>query len=189
MNFISETPWWLPLGCWAAGVVLFISGNTRLKPRMKYGGMGVVGLGFLIALVSYLLDSPRENAIARTKALVAAVQKRDWTKMGSLLHPEVGLVGWKGRAEIVDGAEYYAERYELKSLSLTGIDAIEVNGDVNVSMVVMADFKEAAGVLTRWKLEWTETKEGWVLAAMEPLGGPLIDAAAIEGRFRGPLKR
>ncbi len=186
MNFLSETPWWAPTGCWTVGIVLFITGNNRLHAKMKYTGAAVVALGALFAILSYFLQSPREKAISQTRALVAAVEKRDWVEMQSLLHPELTLIGWKGRAEMVKGAKYYSERYDLKSLSITSIDAIEIDDDVRVSVAVLADFKEAAGILTRWTLEWTETREGWVLAAVEPRGGPMVDAASIENRFKGP---
>jgi len=179
MNYIYETPWWLPSGLLVLGIVLFVTGNNRLDRRVKLYGVVLAALGILLGLVSWLLESPREKAIARTRALVAAVEKRDWNKMQSLLHPEIALIGWKGRAEIVEGAKYYSDRYGLRNVTITGIDAEQVDDRVAVSMAVTAD-----GTITKWRLEWVPSKDGLVLSIVEALGGPLIDASQLEGRFR-----
>src|SRR5689334_11092523 len=86
-----ETPWWLPTAIVAVGAVLFYTANKRREARLRTVGLGVVCLGVLIAVVSYLVDTPKERAVKGSKHLVQAVASRDWQTMQSLLHPKASL--------------------------------------------------------------------------------------------------
>ena len=139
MNFIYETPWWLPSGFLFLGVVLFVTGNNRLERKLMYGGIAAMAVGILIALVSYLLDSPREMVIKRTRSLVAAMEDREWKAFEQLLHPQVTIVTWKGRTALTEEAKLYADRYDLKSVSIIRLDAVPTEPTITVSMQVSAD--------------------------------------------------
>ncbi|MGE5612522.1 MAG: hypothetical protein ACM359_24955, partial [Bacillota bacterium] len=147
MNFIYETPWWLPSGFLFVGLALFITGNNRLERKLVYTGIIVATLGILIALTSYLLDSPRELVIKRTRALVAATENRQWRTFEQLLYPQVSLVAWNGRPEIAEGAKHYADLYELKSLSIIRLNAEPTEPTITVTMQILADFKGASGII------------------------------------------
>jgi hypothetical protein len=43
-----------------------------------------------------LLDSDREKAVTRTNGLVESVEKRDWDRMKTYLHPNVSLTVFNG---------------------------------------------------------------------------------------------
>ena len=41
MNYIYETPWWLPTGIALLGVILLVTGNNRVDKRLRLAGIGV----------------------------------------------------------------------------------------------------------------------------------------------------
>ena len=49
MNYIYETPWWLPSGIALLGIILFITGNNRLEKRLRLAGILVVALAVILA--------------------------------------------------------------------------------------------------------------------------------------------
>ena len=53
--------------------------------------LGGVALAVILAFLSYLLDSDREKVIKRTHGLVESVEKRDWARMATYLHPNVTI--------------------------------------------------------------------------------------------------
>jgi len=91
MNYIYETPWWLPTGIALLGVILFVTGNNRLEKRLRTGGIVVIALAVILAVVSFLLDSDREKVVKRTNAWVQSVEARDWNRMATYLHPNVAV--------------------------------------------------------------------------------------------------
>src|SRR5689334_4234537 len=114
MNYIYETPWWLPTGIAFLGIILFITGNNRVEKRLRLAGIIVVALAIILAVVSYLLDSPREKVVKRTYALVSSVEARDWTKMATYLHPTVTVSVFAGRDQVVNGTRRAAEYSDLR---------------------------------------------------------------------------
>src|SRR6266581_9667179 len=52
MNYIYETPWWLPTGIALLGVILFVTGNNRLEKRLRIAGIIVIAFAVILALVS-----------------------------------------------------------------------------------------------------------------------------------------
>src|SRR3954463_10655610 len=123
MNYIYETPWWLPTGIALLGVILFITGNNRAEKRLRLAGIIVIALAVVLAMVSYLLDSPREKVIKRTYALVDSVEKRDWDRMGTYLSPGVAIVVFDGRDAVVSAAQKAADYSELKQVRIISLDA------------------------------------------------------------------
>jgi hypothetical protein len=118
-DLLFDTPWWLLTLIGVSGVALFMSGNSRQNKQLLRGGVGVILLGVLLAVVSYLVDTPREKAIKGTHALVAAAVARDGQTLGSYLHPAAALAGWN-RKQIIEGAPIYADRFGLKGATITG---------------------------------------------------------------------
>src|SRR5882724_8157377 len=97
MNYIYETPWWLPTGIALLGFILFVTGNNRMEKRLRLAGIIVIALAVILAVASYLLDSDREKVVKRTYGLVESVEKRDWERMKTYLNPNVSLTVFNGR--------------------------------------------------------------------------------------------
>src|SRR2546426_2283439 len=102
MNYIYETPWWLPTGIALLGIILFVTGNNRLEKRLRLAGIVIVALAVILALVSFFLDSDREKVIKRSNALVESIDARDWSRLATYLHPNVTIVTFTGREAVVN---------------------------------------------------------------------------------------
>src|SRR3954466_15846766 len=90
-ELLFQTPWWLPVTIGGIGVVLFITGNNRVEAKVRKAGLTIVALAVLLMGVSYFVDTDLEKAVKNTKALVRAVNDRDWPTMTSLLDPKASL--------------------------------------------------------------------------------------------------
>ena len=174
-DLLFDTPWWLLTLIGIAGIALFMSGNARQNKGLLRSGLVVLLLGILLAVVSYLVDTPREKVIKGTHTLVQAAVERDKTKLAASLHPNASLAGWN-RQQIIDGAVVYADRFGLKSATITGMEVKEDNASqYTVTMRVIARFQGQNlpydNVPTDWRLNWWEMPDGkWVLKDVIPLG-------------------
>src|SRR6476646_3389166 len=90
-ELLFHTPWWLPVTIAGVGVVLFITGNNRVEAKVRNAGLAIVALAILLVGVSWLVDTDLEKAVKDTKALVRAVNDRDWATMTRLLDPKASL--------------------------------------------------------------------------------------------------
>jgi len=172
MDLISETPWWLPTSMALLGVILFVTGNNRLDKKLRTAGVCAVCLAFLLAVVSYLLESDREVCVRQTKELAAAVDKRDWNKMELLLSPDVSFMTWHGNRELVEGTKWAASHFDLKSLRLSGLEGNQVGHTISVGFQAGATFQDGPVSITNWKVQWEKTGNRWLLTNIDFLGGP-----------------
>ena len=179
MNYIYETPWWLPTGIALLGAILFITGNNRVEKRLRLAGILVIALAVILAVVSYFLESPREKVIKRTYALVESVEKRDWDRMGTYLHPNVAVSVFNGRDAVVTGTRRAAEYSELRQARVMSLDATELPDQIRVTVRVNGQTRDGS-LPTDWTLEWEETEAGWVVRNITPEGGPGIPGGTLD---------
>ena len=113
-DFLFDTPWWAFVMIGIVGVALFMSGNARQNKGALRAGVAVLLVGVLLAITSYLVDTPKEKVLKGTHALVTAAVDRDKATMNAELHPSATLAGWN-RQQIIDGAATLADQFGLKS--------------------------------------------------------------------------
>jgi len=180
MNYIYETPWWLPTGIALLGVILFVTGNNRVEKRLRLAGIIAVALAVLLAVVSFLLDSDREKVVKRTYALVDSVEKRDWNRMATYLHPNVAIVVFNGRDAVVNAAKNAAEYSDLKQVRVVSLDAnVLPDQIIRDTLRVTTTLRDGTG-LTDWVLEWEQVDGAWVVRTITPEGGPGITGGMLE---------
>jgi hypothetical protein len=184
MNYIYETPWWLPAGIALLGLILFITGNNRLEKKLRTAGIIVIILGIALAVVSFLLDSEREKVVKRTRALVKSVENRDWQAMGSYLHPNVTITFLSGRERVVDAAKAATEYGNVREVRITGLDTtINPDETIRASIRVYATIREGNS-FTDWDLEWEKNDDVWLARNIVPRGGPGITGTMIDDYLR-----
>ena len=183
MNYIYETPWWLPTGIALLGVILFVTGNNRLEKRIRLAGIIAVALAVILALVSFLLDSDREKVVKRTYGLVDSVEKGDWSRMATYLHPNVTIVVYNGRDAVVNAARNAAEYSNLRQVRVVSLDANVLPDQIRTTLRVNTTLRDGTG-LTDWVLEWEELDGSWVVHQITPEGGPGITGGMLEEYIR-----
>ena len=183
MNYIYETPWWLPTGIALLGIILFVTGNNRLEKRLRLAGIIVIALAVVLALVSFLLDSDREKVIKRTNALVDSIEARQWDRMASYLSPNINIVGFSGRDAVVKATQNAAEASNLKQVRVVSLDATVLPDHIRATLRVNTTLRDGTG-LTDWALEWEETDAGWVVRNITPEGGPGLTGGMLEDYIR-----
>src|SRR5437867_12105339 len=95
-NLLFQTPWWLPTIAIGVGLFVLWTGNQRQEKPVMRAGIAIALAGLTLALVSYLVDTPLEKAERRTRQLVAAAGKHDWTTFHNLLDPQTNVYGLRG---------------------------------------------------------------------------------------------
>src|SRR4051812_33750736 len=123
-DLLFDTPWWLLTPIGVTGIALLMAGNSRQDRTLIRSGLGVILLGIALAVVSYLVDTPREKVVKGTHALIDAAVARDGQAMANQLHANAVLGGWN-RKQIIEGAPVYADRFGLKKATITGMDVKE----------------------------------------------------------------
>jgi hypothetical protein len=184
MNYIYETPWWLPTGVALLGLILFITGNNRLEKKLRLSGVIVMALAILLAVVSFVLDSEREKVIKRTRELVNFIEARDWNKLATYLHPNVTVAVFSGRQNVVDATRSGTESADIKQIRITSLDATEQPDEIISTTLRVYATMANSNNLTDWTIEWEKTDDVWLARNIIPIGGPGISAGTLEGYIR-----
>ena len=193
-RLLFETPWWLPSVIVAVGAVIFYTANKRQETKLRNIGLAVAALGILLSLVSYFVDTDQERAVKRTRQLVAAFEKKDWTTLRSLLHPRVSLsianldaALYNDRDQLVARAKDAADRYGFQSVTITSIDSRQDQTLITVSLGVLSIQEQTAGrpITSRWEFDWLESAEGWSLYKIRAIEVANRQAEQIQPMFPG----
>jgi hypothetical protein len=171
-DLFFDTPYWI-LGALAiVGVALFVMGNNRTDTQMRNIGLGVVAVGILMFLVSWIVDTSEEKCLKRTRQLVEAVEKRDWDTFNSLVLPRCrltimnvpGVSLYRNREEMLEGAKAGVEQYDLKTARIFSSE-VRSNPDyiaVDISVFSTQGQGIVQNLRTDWELDWQETENGWM---------------------------
>ena len=149
--------------------------------------MAVLAVGVGLAVLSYLVDTPKEKVVKGTYALVNAAVARDRATIANELHPAASLAGWN-RQQIIDGAVAYADRFGLKNATITGTEVHEDSTIITINIRVVARFQGQDmpydTVPTDWQLTWWESTGGkWLLKDITPLGSGNLSGQRMSQQF------
>ena len=166
-DLLFHTPWWLPTFLGIIGVVLFITGNNRQEFRIRTAGLVTVALAILLAVVSYLVDTDLEKAEKGTRALVHAVEQRDWNTLSNLLdaHASVavqnaGTVA-NNRTDIVNLAHAGVDQFGLRHARVTSLDSRQEQTLITITIDALTEQDQFQYPLpSQWQFEWQRTHEG-----------------------------
>lgn len=202
MNYLYETPWWLPAAIAIAGLATFIAGNNRTDKKLRSLGAALVAFAVALIAASYLLDSDREVVLKRTRSLVASVEKRDWATFKSLLAPSplISLPDGSSSDELTilttpdilaDSLKNFAESVDLQSLNLSQLNTPIVEKDtIHATFQVLADSKQYDG-FSGWLLQWERDPSTgqWLLIEIEPRDAPGFPAHQAARQVRSRVQR
>lgn len=191
-DLLFSVPWYLPTLLAIVGLALFVRGNRRQIASVRTSGVALIGLAVLWAVVSYLVETPKEICDRQTREYVRAVVNRDWTKFDSLNEPSfrftAGSTGWQ-----IDGSNNWsadvksgADQIGLKSATITGLTADESGNVVTTTIRVFSvqDASMGQPVASDWELEWRPSGNKWLLHELRAVH---IEGASLE-EVRGRLR-
>lgn len=190
-DLLFDIPWWLPALIAGAGVVLFVTGNNRLEPKVKYAGLALVGLAVILMTVSYLVDTAIEKAEAGSRRLVDAFERADWPAMKAVLDPtaSVSVLNfpvYASREEILKAAQDAHGRYGFKSVNVLSMSAEQADTVITVGVVLLSQ-QDALGqtLKSEWQFEFQRRADGWALVDVRALSIGNSSGDQVRGMFPG----
>lgn len=183
MDFLFDTPWWLPAALFAAGAFVFWTGNRRLDKGLKRLGWGLVVAAVAVGLVSYLVETPRERTLRMTRALIDAYRSHDWERMSSTMDAGTTLAQYGNREMILAGAKASLDNPGVKEVYILSMDADQQQSHVVVTTTVATTLERAFDrpVRSTWQFDWVNFGGTWTLSTITPLG--------LEGQSPEPILR
>ena len=168
---------WMPALSVVIGVIAFIVGNNRVHKPTRSAGLGLIGLGVLWFAVAYFVHTPVEQAVDRTKGIVAAVRTADWAKLNTLLDDQTFVQNVRGKQPISDLTQLAAEHYGLKDITILNLDAATVPPEQNIRVTINTFIEGSYPTNGRFSFTYERRSDGLLLSRIEPLeiGGHNID--------------
>ena len=169
-DLLFNVPWYLPTVLAIVGLALFVSGNRRQRAQVRTAGVALIGLAIVWAVVSYLVDTPKEICERQTRQYVRAVAEQDWKTFDGLMEPDVRFNG--GGDWHIDGSSNWAadvkagaQQIGLKSANVTGLTMAESGNAVTATIHVWStqDLTMDRPVDSDWELEWRPSGNKWLL--------------------------
>jgi uncharacterized membrane protein YeiB len=171
------------LALFAVAAVVFWTGNRRLDKTMKNVGGGMVLLAVGWALAAYLVQTPRERAVAHTKSLLHAYAAHDWPRFQSLLDPTTTLANYANRDMIVRAAQESIDNPGVKDVYILSTEADQTGTHIAVNTTIVTTVARAMDrpVRSTWQLDFVNMGGTWTLTTITPL--------AFEGQDPSPILR
>lgn len=170
-EFLFNPALWMPALGFAIAIALFIYGNARVKPGIRNGGLGLLGLMVAWCAAAYFVQTPVEQCIARTRAIVSAVEKADWVALAPLLDKnttiDVKAMPINGRDAIVSTTQTTAGAYGLKSIRMYGTDVSQGPNSIDVTFSALLEGVQP--LTATFRFEYEQRSDGMLLAKIVPV--------------------
>ncbi len=186
-DLLFDPPIWLPLGIILIASYLFWSGNRKQDKTLRNVGLGGVGLAIAVMVVAYFVDTPREQALNKTRLLIDSVEKRDWTTFGSLLDSRTRFFFYRGKQQLATGAQQSAEQVGIKTVRVLSMDAEQNQTRITVTTRVLSDQEAMSYPMpTDWRFSWQNDGTGWYLDLIEYIPNANLRPEQVERRLVMP---
>jgi hypothetical protein len=183
MDLVFDPAWYLPVGLLVVGVTVFWTANRRLDKTLKNVG-GVIVLAAVVGGgAGYVVRTPKEKALAHTRALLEAYEQRDWGKLEGLLDPATTLAQYGNREAIMRGARASVDDPGVKELYVMSAEATQIQTHIEVTTTVVTTVERAMGrpVRSTWQFEFVNMGGAWTLTTITPLA---LEGQSAEGMLR-----
>ena len=186
-DWLFDTPWWLLAVLIGVGAAIFVAGNRRQERHVMRMGLILLLTGAALAAMSWFVDTDKEVAVARTRAIGRAVDQRDWDGLTNLLDPNTSLLLYNNRDEIIKGGRETAERIGLKNVRLLSVSPKQTQTLITVDVEALSEQDVFPGnTPTSWQFQYQNLGDGWRLTSIQPLTNRFIDADAVRNQLSRP---
>lgn len=163
-----EDPTPLLLGLVLITLVLWILAKRRGDRRLGRGAMVAAGIGILIFLLAWFVETTREHLMDRTRFAVQATAPLNMTAIRSVMSPQVELVGpsgatWISNGRLLDYVETAVGRMPIEEHDVLAINAREdAPGEATSGIKVRTRAAAFGGlpVQTHWEFRWEKDAAG-----------------------------
>lgn len=170
-DLLFDVPWWIPTLLGVIGLVLLVRGNRRQHRRTRNAGAAVLLVAVAWAVVSDLVDTPKEKCQKLARQFVQSVVARDWKTFDALMEPGVAFqfVGssWQisGRDELDGRVRSAADQIGLKSATIMDMQATQTDQTVSITFKVFSrqEFSLDEPIASRWQFDWRQSDGHWRL--------------------------
>jgi len=183
-EFFLSPSLWIVLLIAAAGVVTFVIANARLSTAGRWAGVGITVLAMAWYGTAYMIDTPLEASVKRTRAIIAAVSEQDWNKMQSLMNNNTTVLGFKGARDIADGARERSTQFGLKRVIILSLDSNQAGLNIDVALSAFSEQNMPPQIRTSWLFKYEVREDGILLANINPILGGDIGADEIQKRLK-----
>ena len=181
-DLLFSVPWYLPTLVGIVGLALWVNGNRRQNPRLRTSGLAVIAVAIGWAVMSYLVDTPREICERQTRQFVQSVVDRNWQTFDSFLEPNITLVLFgatpepQSREHLSDWVKARAQQIDLKSN--------ESGNTVTTGMTVWSDQGNYGPVNSAWEVDWQESNGKWLVHEIRGLRVGGISSDQVRGNLK-----
>jgi hypothetical protein len=189
-DLLFNVPWWIPTVLFITGITLMVRGNSLQNERIRFVGAAVLILGIGWAVMSYLVDTPKETCIKQSREVVQSVVEKNWTKFDALLDPSVKyqFVGGNWAIDSRDRLDHAVQadidHIGVSSATVSGFEALERNGIVTTRFDVLS-FQKATmdqPITSSWEFDWHQASSGkWVVSEIRGVRVGNVDVKEIRG--------
>ena len=191
-DLLFDVPWWIPTVLAIVGIILLVSGNRRQNNRIGSAGTVLILIAVGWAVMSYLVDTPKEICQKQTRAMVRSVLDRDWNKFDGLLAPDVTFrftgSTWQiaGRETISSDVKQDVDQIGLHGAHITDIRAAENAGTITVSFKVFTtqDLTMDRPLDSEWETDWQKSQNQWRLREIRAIRVSGVTADQVRGSLR-----
>ena len=191
-DLLFAVPWYLPTVLGIIGLAIFVSGNRRQHPPARMAGLVVIVLAIGWAVMSYLVDTPKEICEKNSRRLVQSVVDRDWKTFGELLAPDAAFkfagTQWQiaGKEDLTNRVKASVEPIGLKSASVTDAVAKESGSTITVSIKVFStqEISLDRPIDSQWELDWQESGGRWLLHEIRAIQVTGVTPDQVRGGLR-----
>jgi hypothetical protein len=170
-RLLFDAPWWLPTTLAFLGIALFWNGNRRTDVKLRNVGLALLLGAVTVLAISHFVDTDVEKAEKKSKALVRAVEKRDWATTKTILDPSCSLsiMGaydlYDTRDEIIAAAQEGVDRHGLKAVQILSTTPEQTDSLITITMSCATEQETTMGrpITSTWQFEWQQNGNTWSL--------------------------
>ena len=169
-DLLFYAAWWMLAVVAAGGIFALIAGFRRLDKKLQRLGIALVLIAGIVATLRLVFPTDREKMEKRSRQLVQAVDHQDWNALRTLLDPDT-VVGFKShvigadRDGIVAAVKENVDRYNVKSVTVIGIESEQTETLITVPLVVYSiqDATQGRPMTSTWQLDYQQSGDQWIL--------------------------
>lgn len=189
MEFLLSPPSWVWIVGPALAIGVWVYGNNRTDAKIRWAGFGLLLGGLLWGVVSFMIDTPLEASVKRTRDIVRLASEEKWDEFQGKFDAQTtigaGPLALRGAEPIRKIVESNWNRYQFRSVTILSLVAVQSGSLISVEISVLSDMQFPQR--SSWRFDYEKRSDGVLLARIEPLSVDGANIEQIRARLGGSL--